>query len=270
MPLDLSKYWDFNNPEISEERFRSALPMASPEDALILQTQIARTFGLRRDFDRARKVLEGIHAQVESAGSEAQVRWHLEWGRTCSSATHPPETQTPKVKEQARRAFLRAFDLAQAAGLDELAIDALHMMTFVDTQPADQLAWNRKAEAVMQASDQPGAKKWEASLLNNTGYALYLLGRYEEALDEFQQALAVRERDGSPQAIRIAYWMIAWTLRAMGRLDDAIAIQLRLEEECDAAGEPDPYVFEELEILYRALGDEEKAAFYAARRQAAG
>jgi hypothetical protein len=64
--------------------------------------------------------------------------------------------------------------------------------------------------------------------------------------------------------------MIAWTLRAMGRLDEAIVIQLRLEEECDAAGEPDPYVFEELETLYRTLGNEEKAAFYAARRRSAG
>lgn len=270
MAINLSNLWDFNNPEISEARFREALATASPEDALVLRTQIARTYGLRRDFERARKVLEGIRAQVESAGGEAQVRWHLEWGRSFASATHPPEIQTPEAKEQARAAYLRAFDLAHAAGLDDLAIDALHMMTVVDTQPADQLAWNRKAIAVMQASDQPGAKKWEASLLNNTGYALYLLERYEEALDEFQQALALRERDGSPQSVRIAHWMIAWTLRAMGRLDEAIAIQLRLEEECDVAGEPDPYVFEELETLYRAMGDEQKAAFYAARRQAAG
>ena len=270
MATNLSNLWDFNNPEISEERFRSALAAASPEDALILRTQIARTHGLRRDFERARKVLEGIRAQVESAGGEAQVRWYLEWGRSFASATHPPESQTPEAKEQARAAFLRAFDLAQAAGLDDLAIDALHMMTFVDTQPADQLSWNRKALALMQASDQPGAKKWEAALRNNTGYALYLLERYEEALDEFRLALALGEQDGSPQAIRIAHWMIAWTLRAMGRLDEAIAIQLRLEEECDAAGEPDPYVFEELELLYKAVHDEERAAYYAARRQSAG
>jgi len=58
-------------------------------------------------------------------------------------------------------------------------------------------------------------------------------------------------------------------LRAMGRLDEAMEIQLRLERECDDAGEPDPYVFEELELLYQALNDSEKAEFYAARRREA-
>jgi hypothetical protein len=53
----------------------------------------------------------------------------------------------------------------------------------------------------------------------------------------------------------------------MGRLLEALAIQLRLEKECDATGEPDPYVFEELEHLYRALQDTERADFYAARRK---
>ena len=44
--------------------------------------------------------------------------------------------------------------------------------------------------------------------------------------------------------------------------------QLRLEKECDEVGEPDPYVFEELELLYKALNNKEKAKFYAIRRKA--
>jgi hypothetical protein len=46
-------------------------------------------------------------------------------------------------------------------------------------------------------------------------------------------------------------------------MDEALDIQLRLERECDAAKMPDRYVFEELEILYRARGDETHAAHYA-------
>jgi tetratricopeptide (TPR) repeat protein len=143
------------------------------------------------------------------------------------------------------------------------------MMTFVDTAPEDQLEWNYQAMALMQSSAQPDAKSWEGSLHNNTGYALYLLGRYEDALLEFKLALAAREREGDPQKIRIAHWMIAWTLRALGRLNEALEIQLRLERECDEAGQPEPYVFEELELLYQALNNHEKAEFYAARRKAA-
>jgi len=94
-----------------------------------------------------------------------------------------------------------------------------------------------------------------------------LLGNYEEALVEFKLALEAHEKIGNPGNIRVAHWMIAWTLRALGRLEEALQIQLRLEKECDEAGEPDPYVFEELEHLYRAINNTERADFYAARRQ---
>ena len=268
MTLNLSELWDYDQPKLSEERFRAALPAASAEQALILQTQIARTYGLRRDFSRAQQILAGIEAQVQNAGAEAQVYYYLELGRSYASATHPPETQTAEAKERARSAYLRAVEFARAAALDRLAIDALHMMAFVDTAPAEQIEWNRKAIALMEASSQPEAKAWAGSLYNNLGYALYLLGDYETARLEFERALAAHEQGGDPQKIRTAHWMIAWTLRALGRLNEALAIQLRLEKECDEAGQPDPYVLEELEHLHRALNDQEQADFYAKRRQA--
>jgi tetratricopeptide (TPR) repeat protein len=269
MAIDVSKLWDFNHPELSEQRFRAALLTASADDALILQTQIARTYGIRRDFAQAQQILTDIEPQIQSASVEAQVRYYLELGRTYSSATHPPESQTPEAQELARSAYRRAFELAQAGQLDYLAIDALHMLAVVDTAPEEQLEWNRKAITLMQDSSQPDAKKWAGSLHNNSGYALYLLGRYEDALLEFKLALAARGREGDAQKIRIAWWMIAWTLRALERLNEALEIQLRLEKECDEAGEPDPYVFEELELLYQSLDNREKAEFYAARRRAA-
>lgn len=268
MTVDISTLWDFSQPEVSEERFRAALATASADDAVILKTQIARTYGLRRDFSQAQQILADIEPQIPDASSEAQARYYLELGRTHASATHPPESQTSEARGLARSAFLRAFELAQDGKLDSLAIDALHMMTFVDTAPEEQVEWNRRAMALMQASSQPGAKKWAGALHNNTGYALHLLGRYEDALAEFKLALAAHEQGGNPQNIRIAHWMIAWTLRSLGRLEEAIEIQLRLEKECDEAGEPDPYVFEELELLYQAVGDQEKSGFYAARRKA--
>jgi len=94
------------------------------------------------------------------------------------------------------------------------------------------------------------------------------MGEYDEALRQFKLSLAAHERAGRPRNVRIAHWMIAWTLRAQRRFDEAIAIQLRLEREWDEAGEPDPYVFEELEQLYRATGDSARADPYAAKLRA--
>ena len=67
MAIDLAPLWDFNQPELSEQRFRAALAGASPDDALILQTQIARTYGLRRDFAGAQQILKSIEPQVATA-----------------------------------------------------------------------------------------------------------------------------------------------------------------------------------------------------------
>jgi hypothetical protein len=139
MAMNLTNLWDYDKPELSEQRFRSALLAASAEDSLILQTQIARTHGIRGNFSQAQQILSDMEPQIHGASVEARVRYFLELGRTYTSATHPPETQTPEARKMARSAYLQALDLAQTGKLDTLTIDALHMMTFVDTAPNDQL-----------------------------------------------------------------------------------------------------------------------------------
>ena len=265
--VDVDALWDFSNPGASERRFHEALAHSTGDDALVLQTQIARTHGLRGDFDKARAILEAIAPGLKEAGAEPKVRYELEMGRTFASATHPPESQTPEARSRARGHFESAVALARKAGLDGLAIDAIHMMAFLDKAPAEQEKWAREALAVVEASKQPAAKRWEASIRNNLGYALHRQGRHEEALVEFQKAVAIRERGTNAVATRTAHWMVAWTLRALGRTDEALAIQLRLEKEGDAAGKPDPHVYEELALLYRAKGDEARAKRYAERKR---
>lgn len=262
--VDLASMWDFSKPELSEQRFRAALANASADDKLILQTQIARTYGLRGDFTKTREVLQSVEPQMASASPEAKVRYALELGRSYASPVHQADTQTPETRERARKAYQQALDLAKAAKLDGLAIDAIHMFAFVDTAPADQLRWGREALVIVEASNQEPARRWEASIRNNIGYALHQMGRYDEALVELNKALALRERGSNARATREAHWMVAWTLRALGRTDEALAIQLRLERENDAAGMRDEYVYEELAELYKGNGDTQRAAHYAA------
>jgi tetratricopeptide (TPR) repeat protein len=262
MALDIPGMWNFSDPAGTELLFRKALKAAKGDDALILQTQIARTYGLRKDFAKAQATLKEIEPQLAGAGVEPNVRYWLEWGRTLSSAVHSKESQTDEVRAQARAAYTKAFDLADKSGLGYLATDAMHMMGFVDTEPAKLLEWNLKTLAYMDASKDPEAKRWEGSLVSNVGYALHQNGRYEEALTHFKRALAVKEKQGKPEGIRIAHWYIGWTLRSLKRYDEALAIQLRLEKEWDEAGNPDMYVYEELAALYQATGEAAKAALY--------
>jgi tetratricopeptide (TPR) repeat protein len=270
MAIDIAPLWDFGKPDVSEQRFRQALERATGDDALILQTQIARTYGLRKDFEAARRILRQIESAVAGAGPEAKIRYHLELGRSFASATHTPEQMTPDDRARARQSFEAALNTARAAKMEALAVDSIHMFAFLDTAPADQLRWGQAALEIVQASSQPDAKRWEPSIRNNVGYALHQLGRYEEALTQFQQAVVLRERGTNSDATRVARWMVAWTLRSLKRVDEALEIQLRLEKENEAAGKPDPYVFEELEALYRDRGDVARAEHYANRKLSAG
>ena len=236
--MDVSPYWNFNEPAASEAAFRQALGAgAVGDDALMLQTQIARTYGLRSRFDAAHALLDRIEPQLATAGAEPRVRYLLERGRTFRSS---------KAAERARPLFVEAAERARAAGLEALEVDALHMVALVEKEPEAQMQWNRQALALARSSADPNARNWDASLANNIGMTLHDAGRYDEALASFRDALAARERIGKPDLIRVARWMIAWTLRSLHRHDEALAILRRLEAENLGTGDPDGHVFEEI------------------------
>lgn len=263
--VDVSALWDFGNPALSEQRFRAALATAEGDDALILQTQIARTWALRGQFDKARAVLRGIEPGMGAAGPEARVRYWLELGRTHASHRHPPASQTAASRGEAHAAFGRALALSRQAGLDALAVDAAHMHAFADTAPAGQVRWGKVALSIVEASTQADARKWEASIRSNLGEALHELGRHDEALAHFRRALALREAAGNRAAARDARWHVARVLRVQGHVDQALALQRQVERDSDALGDARHYVYEELALLYRALGDGERATRAQAR-----
>ena len=244
--VDIQALWDFGDAARSEERFRAALASAVGDDALSLQTQIARTYGLRSRFADAHALLDRIAPELERAGPEPKVRALLERGRAFRSAGQA---------ERAGPLFRQAVDAAVAARLETLAVDAMHMAALVEPGLDGQLAWNRRALAYAQRAEDPAARRWDATLANNIGVALHEAGRHAEALESFRTALAARERLGQPGGIRVAHWMIAWTLRALKRHDEALTILMRLDREFAALGAPDGFVFEEIGENLLAQGD---------------
>ncbi|MEA2168408.1 MAG: hypothetical protein QOF76_1708 [Solirubrobacteraceae bacterium] len=216
-PSFVDDLWDFDDPTGSEQRFRSA--------AAVALTQAARALGLLERYDEGHAVLDAI----ESDDAEVGVRVLLERGRLLRSAGAP--TAEP---------FEHAAAAAGAAGLQELRVDALHMLAMLPEAPAEQIAANQAALA------EAGGTKWEASLLNNLGCAQVDAEDLPAALATFERALAVREARGEERPIQIARWMVGWTLRLLGRTDEALAIQTALKAE---VGDTDPYVDEELALL---------------------
>ena len=233
--IDPTPMWDFDDPEASEQVFRAQAELAEPDDRLVLMTQVARALGLQEKYDEGHSVLD----ELSPTEDEVAVRIALERGRLFRSEGDP---------EQARPLFEAAARSAQAAGLEALHVDALHMTALV-ADPADQLAIGRHALAVARASTDPQARDWDASLLNNIGMAHADAGDFEAALAAFEDALAARERIGDPARTRVARWMVGWALRNLGRRDEALEVQRSLKAELDAAGVADQHVDEELALL---------------------
>lgn len=154
--------------------------------------------------------------------------------------------------DKARPRFASAFSLASAAGFEHLAVDALHMVAIV--APAEeQAALNERALSLASAATDPRARQWRASLLNNLGWTRFDAGEYAAALELFEEAVVERERQGKAGEIQIARWCVGRTLRALGRVDEALRIQLDLAREHEAAGTSDPYVDEEIAACRAAL-----------------
>lgn len=253
--IDLDALWDFGRPAVSEERFREAVTTASGDDALVLRTQLARAIGLQRRFEECAEELAVVEMAV--AGSDGivapivRVYLALERGRQLRSSGNPAE---------AKPHFLAALDLAESARLDFLAADAAHMMAI--TEPGEaQIPWAERGLAIAEASDDPRARKWIASISNNLGWTLHDLGRHEEALALFERALVERDKRGDAEPLRVARWTVARGMRSLGRHDEALAIQRALAAE----GPEDGFVSEELGELLLATGHADEARPHFAR-----
>jgi tetratricopeptide (TPR) repeat protein len=233
--IDPKPLWDFDDPAASAERLLDAAEHAGEPDRTSWLTQYARALGLQEKYDEATKVLD----RLTSDEPQAATYLALERGRVLRSSGH---------RDEARPHFESAASIAEAAGLDALHIDALHMLAIV-APPEEQSALNERALLLARASSDQHARDWDASLLNNMGMTHADAGDFDAALARFEEALAARERIGDPATIRVARWMVGRALRNLGRLDEALAVQRALKDDLDAVGEEDPYVDEELALL---------------------
>jgi tetratricopeptide (TPR) repeat protein len=252
-PIDIDSFWEYSDPAVSEERFRAALSSAQGDIHLELLTQIARTYSLRGRFDEAHAVLNDVKKQLPNTGARPHVRYFLERGRTYNSSGE---------KEKARALFIEAWEQAQAAHLEGLAVDAAHMVAITYAGAPEAIAWNGRGLAIARASQDAKARALIPAMLNNSAWDLHEMGRFDEALPLFEEAQAEWVARGKPEQILMARWSVARCLRSLRRYDEALTIQHTLEAEHVAIGSVDGYVFEELAENLAALGRMDEARPY--------
>ena len=245
--MEFDKLWNYGDPAGTEKKFRDLLATTHDKDTrLQLLTQIARTLGLQRKFDEAHALLDGVEKEMTPDLAAVRVRYLLERGRAFNSSKQP---------ERARPLFLEAWERGRAAKLDDYAVDAAHMMAIVEP-PEKKLAWNEKGMAVAEASSEPRARGWLWALYNNIGWDYHGQGRYEEslALHEKARQWAAANKPGGEQEF-ISRWSVARQLRALGRVEEALAAQRKLAAEKGTDG----FVHEELGECLLLLGRDAEA-----------
>jgi len=254
---DFDKQWDYSDPAITELKFLEILAEVEfgehPEYYLELQTQIARTLGLQQKFEEAHALLDKVEDGLSPLYPVATIRYNLERGRVLNSSGK---------SGQSKSFFLAAWELGKNSNSDFYAVDAAHMLGIV-MEPAEQLAWNKKALTLAESSMDSRTKGWLGSLYNNIGWTYHDLGNYEQALVIFQKAQRWRQMNRQVREIQIADWTVARTHRSLGNIDLALEMQLNLEKEIAESGDvEDGYVFEEIGECLLLKNEAKQAAPY--------
>lgn len=193
----LDNLWDFDNPELSEQRFREAMAdeKYDADERAELATQLGRAIGLQGRFEEADALLDAIDSEDEPT---IGVRIILERGRVLNSSGHP---------QMAVPLFEQAAELGDHLGEEFLAVDALHMLAIADADHAE--LWTRSALEYASTAHDPNTRRWMIALHNNLGWILHRSGRLTEALVEFQLAEQWAERVGTPAQQQYAREAIA-------------------------------------------------------------
>jgi tetratricopeptide (TPR) repeat protein len=246
----IDRLWDFSDPAVSEERFREAADddTHSAHVRAAMATQLARAIGIQGRLDEALAVLDAVEAGATRVASgevpdlelakaelaEVRARVALERGRLFVAADRTAE---------AVAVLTRGVREAAQAGSAFLALDALHMLALADD--GHEREWAEQGFELLAADRDPRVLRWGVALHNNLGWTLLDGGDATGALEQFEFAVTAADRFGTPDQQHVTRWSVGRALRALGRTDDALAVQRGLEQ----AKPDDPYVAAEIVAL---------------------
>ena len=239
---EMLKQWNFQDAAATQEIFETLLESANrdPTFKAAVLSQIARTHSLRGHFDQAHGHLDEAEKLITQGMPKATTLVRLERGRTFNS-----NNQTSEAINQ----FRQAFSTSDSAGLDDLAVDAAHMMGIAE-QGKRAERWNLIAMAIAETSEDPAARRWLGPLYNNLGWTYFDAGELDKALELFTKGVNFRKAINQTREWQIARWTVARTWRALGKLDEALAEQRALLNEVSKEGDQLGYINEEIGEIY--------------------
>ena len=236
---------------------------------LQMLSQIALMQAVQQKFDQAHATLDDADKQLQPKDYVAAVRLLLERGRVFQQAGDI---------DQAKKYFDESYELSKLHDLDFHTINAAHMIAIVVSTLEEKIAWNELALSLALQTQDKKAVQWLAPLYNNLGQNYFDAKDYEKSLEHYQKALILFQNDArySHANFIFAQWTIARCMRALGRVDEAFALQneLLLEikniENSKQYGMPEEmfflirgFVYEELAEICIVQNDNQQAKIYA-------
>lgn len=247
---EIDALWDYNDPAATEFKFQELLSQADLHTDLIfeIQTQIARTYSLRKMYNQAHTLLDTLKPILSSQTNLRQCRYYLERGRTYNSSGE---------RDTAYLFFQKAYTAALASHCDFYIIDALHMLAIADAENC--FKWNVKALHIANSTEDQRARDWQSSLYNNIGWDHYDRQDYASALSYFQKCLSYTIERNLISKKYYALWAVSHVHRMLGEQQLALSSLQIMQMEYPDQTENDPFVYEELVENFLSLKELEKA-----------
>ena len=254
---DLDQLWNPADIPGSEVAFRTLLEdtqkLATPDHSHLVEllALLARSEALQQKFQAARSSLEKAErllkqeqpTQATSIWISMKIRWLIEKGRL---------QVLEKTPSQARTYFSEAWTLAINSGENYFAVEIAQLMAVTEPQKSQQ-EWLIRGIEIAEKSSHQKTKMLLGPLYSSLGWKFYDLKLLEKSLATFQKALKHHTSFGTGREAFVAQWSIGKVLRALGKVEEALAIQKALLSELGIGGERDGRLYEEVAECLQAL-----------------
>ncbi len=253
---DIDGFWNFEDLPSTQAKIQSLLPEDSSswtaKDLEVL-TQLARVQSLQGNLSMARATLDQAQKKiVELEGPtrlRPEIRCLLEQGRVLCAQMTPSKAQNY---------FSQAWSLSANAQEIFFAIDAALMLS-ISQPPKYQNEWLQKALTLAEDSKTEQGQLWLSQLYTMDGWHKFDFRSFDKALESFEKALSRPNFKGDESKRFVIRWCIARTLRALGRVQEALDLQQVLHTELLEIGGSNGYVYLELAECQQALNRQAEA-----------